>query len=77
MLRISTIISENMNQYDLIQSIAELSDQLNLLLNGKHILIRMHTEDKKFTIFQKSIEKRIAPASTVKIFLLDSIGFVA
>ena len=73
MLLISTIISENMNQYDLIQSIAELSDQLNLLLNGKHILIRMHTEDKKFTIFQKSIEKRIAPASTVKIFLLDAL----
>lgn len=62
-----------MKKNQLISNLAELHEQLQQKLKGKHILIRCKNSEGIFTIFQRDIQKRIKPASTVKIFLLQTL----
>lgn len=60
-----------MNKRELIEDIADLNENLNQNLRGKHILIRLVIDQKLTTVFKKSIDTRITPASTLKLFILD------
>ncbi|MQW91368.1 hypothetical protein GFH30_10185 [Acinetobacter wanghuae] len=62
-----------MQNIPLIEKMARLSDSLNQSLTGKHILIRMYEKGGNFTLYQKNIDRKVVPASTAKIFLLDRL----
>ena len=62
-----------MNKYKIIEKVAVLNSRLSSSLIGKHILIRASYNDEVFTLFQKDIDKKVIPASTIKLFLLDEL----
>lgn len=55
----------------MIDQIAKLQSTLSESLTGKHILIRCMTNQHRFTVFSRYAQKRVAPASTTKFFLLN------
>lgn len=59
------------NKYQIIDKVAKLQSTLNENLKGKHILVRCMANKQRFTLFARHPNKKIAPASTTKIFLLN------
>jgi D-alanyl-D-alanine carboxypeptidase len=57
----------------IIENIAGLNEKFNQHLLGKNILIRYEIEGEVTTLFQRGIEQKIQPASTIKLFLLEQL----
>lgn len=66
-------MSRGMKKYQLANSLAQLHEEFHQQLKGKHILIRCKVAKNTFTLFQRNIDERIKPASTVKFFLLKTL----
>ncbi len=61
------------NKYQIIDKVAKLHSSLSESLKGKHILVRCMVNQQLFTLFSRYSQKRLAPASTTKIFLLHAL----
>ena len=59
------------NKYQIIDQISQLHSTLSESLTGKHILVRCMANEQIFTIFSRNAQKKVAPASTIKVFLLN------
>lgn len=57
----------------LIENIVNLNEQFNRHLLGKNILIRYEIDGEITTLFQRGIEQKVQPASTIKLFLLEQL----
>ena len=62
-----------MNRYDYVDRIACLHEDFDQILKGKHIVIRGQKKGQFFNLFRRHTQKKVVPASTAKIFLLNSL----
>lgn len=54
-----------------IEQIAQLNERLNYRLRAEHVLIRCMIGQDLITVYRKKINKKLSPASTIKLFMLD------
>lgn len=60
-------------EWIIVLIILKLNEQFNQILRAKYILIRFELGNKLITLYQRKLDNKLSPVSTIKLFILNEL----